>query len=343
MKKAALLVFMVFAIIGLIYSVGPALVDLGVAGEFVILACTGVSTTGTSSILGNIGVSPTAAISITGFGLIMDSSGTYSTSALVTGSVFAADYTTPTPSYLTTAVSDMGTAYTDAAGRLNPDYTELYAGDLTGQTLIPGLYKWGTGVLISAGGLTIAGGVNDIWILQIAQDVTVAEGAIITLSGGAQAKNIFWQVAGQVNLGTTAQFKGIILCQTLISLNTGATVNGRLLAQTAVTLDQNNVMQPNIPTSVSEDVIPYADVKSSLETNYPNPFNPITSIKFNIVKGERGTLTIYNIKGQSILQKKFASGKFNFEWSAEGLSSGIYLYRLKTDTMDVTKKMILKQ
>ena len=225
-------------------AVGPAPVDLGTAGNFVILAKSGISTTGTTAVTGDLGVSPAAATYITGFGLIMDASNVFSTSSLVTGNIYAADYTPPTPSNLTTAVSDMETAFTDAAGRSLPDYTELYAGDISGQILVPGLYKWGTGVLITSVGVTLSGGANDVWIFQIAQNLTVSNSAIITLSGGAQAKNIFWQVSGQATLGTAADFKGIILSQTLISLNTGAKVSGRLLAQTAVTLNAATVTQP---------------------------------------------------------------------------------------------------
>ena len=224
---------------------GPAVVNLRTAGDFVILAKTGISTTGTTSIVGDIGVSPAAATYITGFGLIMDSSNTFSTSSLVTGKVYRADYTLPSPAKMTTAISDMETAYTDAAGRSTPDFTELYAGDITGRTLVPGLDKCGTGVLVSGGGVTLAGGANDVWIFQIAGNLTVANSAIVTLSGGAQAKNIFWQVAGETTLGTTAQFKGIILCQTLVSMNTGATLNGRALAQSEVTLDANAVTKPS--------------------------------------------------------------------------------------------------
>jgi hypothetical protein len=340
MKRTLLIITFILAITTLIFGNGPPTVNLGVAEDFVILTSTGVTSTGTTSIIGDIGVSPTAAASITGFGLILDSSGTFSTSALVTGRVYAADYTTPTPSYLTTAISNMATAYTDAAGRTNPDFTELYAGDLTGQTLIPGLYKWGTGIIVSAGGLTISGGPNDVWIFQVAQDVLIANGAIINLSGGAQAQNIFWQVAGQVNIGTTAQFKGVVLCQTLISLNTGAVVNGRLLAQTAVTLDQNSVLEPAGSTS-NNDEMPVVLNATSLESNYPNPFNPQTTIRFSIAKGEQGLLTIYNNKGQVLLNKQFPSGIFNYGWKPQGLASGIYLYRLKTDSQDITKKMIL--
>jgi hypothetical protein len=110
--------------------------------------------------------------------------------------------------------------------------------------LAPGLYKWGTGLAIDAAGVTLTGDANDVWIFQIAQDLTVANGAIVTLSGGALPQNIFWQVAGQATLGTTSNFKGIILCQTLIDLQTGAVINGRALAQSAVTLDATTVTQP---------------------------------------------------------------------------------------------------
>jgi len=223
---------------------GRAPIALGSAGNFVILTKTGISTTGTTSIVGDIGVSPIDSTGITGFGLIADSSNTFSTSSLVTGRVYAANYTAPTPSNMTTAVSAMETAYTDAAGRTTPDFTELGTGNISGMTLTPGLYKWGTEVTITSG-VTLTGGANAVWIFQIAGNLTVGNGAIVTLSGGAQAQNIFWQVAGQTTLGTTSQFKGIILCQTLIAMNTGATLDGRALAQTAVTLNANAVTKPN--------------------------------------------------------------------------------------------------
>jgi len=220
---------------------GPAAVNLRSAGDFVILAKTGVSTTGTTSIVGDVGISPAAATFITGFDLVYTTGSTYATSSLVTGKVYAADYTPPTPTKMTTAVSDMETAYTDAAGRTNPDHTELGAGDVTSMTLAPGLYKWSTGLLVSAAGVTLSGGANDVWIFQIAQNLDVADGAHITLSGGAVASHVFWQVAGQATIGTTAVMNGIILSQTAIVLNTGATLNGSALAQSAVSLDANTV------------------------------------------------------------------------------------------------------
>lgn len=224
-------------------SVGPAPVNLGTAGNYVILTKTGVSTTGTTAVVGNIGVSPVAASYITGFSLIADATNTFSSSSVVTGRLYAADYATPTPAALTTAVGDMETAFTDAAGRTTPDFIELGAGDISGLALVPGLYKWGTGVSIT-NGVTISGGANDVWIFQIAGDLLVNNSAIVTLTGGAQAKNIFWQVSGQANLGTAADFKGNIMSQTLISLNTGAVMTGRALAQTAVTLNATAITAP---------------------------------------------------------------------------------------------------
>lgn len=221
---------------------GPAVVNLGTSGSYVILAKSGVSTTGATSVVGDVGLSPAAGSYITGFSLSAPPTA-YTTSAMVTGQIRASDYDAPTPSNLTTAVLDMQTAYTDAAGRSLPDFTELGAGDIDGLTMGPGLYKWGTGVSF-ANGVTLTGDANAVWIFQIAQNLTLGNGAIVTLSGGAQARNVFWQVAGAATLGTTSAIKGIVLSQTAIVFNTGATMTGRALAQTAVTLDATALVQP---------------------------------------------------------------------------------------------------
>jgi hypothetical protein len=229
----------------LVAGVGPGQINLGTAGDFSILTKSGISTTGITSVEGNIGVSPAAATAITGFGLIMDASGQFSHTPIVTGSVFASDYAAPTPAKMTTAVNDMQTAFTTANGLVTPaPIVGLYAGDISGRILPPGLYKWSTGVLISNAGVTLTGGPNDTWVFQISQDLTVNNGAIVTLLGGAQAKNIFWVVTGQAILGSNVDFSGDILSKTLISLNTGAKVTGKLLAQTAVTLNASTVVQP---------------------------------------------------------------------------------------------------
>ncbi len=229
----------------LVAGVGPGQINLGTAADFSILTKSGISTTGITSVGGNIGVSPASSTAITGFGLIMDASGQFSHTPIVTGSVFAADYSAPTPAKMTTAVNDMQTAFTTANGLVVPaPIVDLYAGDISGRILPPGLYKWSTGVLISNAGVTLTGGPNDTWVFQIAQNLTVNNSAIVTLQGGAQAKNIFWVVTGQATLGSNVDFSGNILSKTLISLNTGAKVTGKLLAQTAVTLNASTVVQP---------------------------------------------------------------------------------------------------
>ena len=444
-----------FSIYGVVAAPAAiAAVNLGTAGNFVALAKTGISATGTTSIVGDIGISPSAASAITGFDLILDSTNTFSTSALVTGKIYAADYTAPTPTILTTAVSDMETAYTEAAGRTLPDFTELYAGDVTGKTLTPGLYKWGTGVLVSAGGVTISGAADDVWIFQIAQDLTVANEAIVTLSGGAQAKNIFWQVAGQTTLGTMSAMKGNILCQTLIEIQTGAALDGRALAQTAVTLDGNAVTKPveditpveatkvrvetaadgsgtvvplqsvapgnsitvygitrdasdtfvaNVAADswelinktggvVSGDLIQSGDMKSavftgndagtaeiqvisgiltatnsgtitvssvttvendpmpnefSLSQNFPNPFNPSTTIQYSLVSAGKVSLKVYNMVGQEVAtlvdgyqDEGSYSVTFNADDGTSSLSNGVYFYRLESGSFVSMKKFV---
>ena len=234
----------VFAPVPEARAAGPAAVNLGTAGNFVILAKSGISTTGTTHVTGDIGVSPIVATGMTGFGLTMDSSNTFAISALVTGKAYAADYTPPTPANMSTAVSDMETAYTTAAGVTAPaPVVELGAGNIGGMTLAPGVYKWSTGVTIPTD-VTLAGGANDVWIFQIGQTLDISSAQKVLLSGGAQASNIFWQVAGQTTLGTTSVFNGNILDQTLIAMQTGAILNGRALAQTAVTLDASTVSTP---------------------------------------------------------------------------------------------------
>ena len=218
-------------------GLGPEPVSLGEAGSFAILSKTGVTDVYASSIVGNVGTSP-----ITGAALLL-------TCGEVSGKMYTVDAAGPLPcavsdaTFLTAAVSAMELAYDDAAGRSSPDFTERGAGEIGGLTLSPGLYKWSSGVLITTD-VTLSGGPDDVWIFQIAGTMTQANGARVTLTGGARAKNIFWQVAGAVTVGTTAHFEGVLLAKTLIATNTGASVNGRLLAQTAVTLQQNAVTQP---------------------------------------------------------------------------------------------------
>jgi hypothetical protein len=218
-----------------------AVVNLGAAGNYVILAKTAINNSSTSAITGDLGLSPAATSYITG--LALTNATGYATSSQVTGKLYAADMASPTPVDLTTAVNNMITAYNDAAGRPSPDFSELGTGNIGGKTLTPGLYKW-TNTVTLPSDVTISGGPNDVWIFQIAGNLTMSSAVKITLAGGAQAKNIFWQIAGQATIGTTAHFEGIMLSMTGITFQTGASINGRAMAQTAVILDSNAVTKP---------------------------------------------------------------------------------------------------
>jgi len=224
-------------------AVGPPAVNLRSAANFTILAETGVTNVATSAITGNIGLSPTAATAITGSSLVMDPSGTFSTSTQVTGKIYAASYASPTPSMLTTAIGDMQTAYLDASGRTLPDFVNLGSGEIGGLTLQPGLYQWTTGVTVSSAP-TFSGGSTDTWILQVAGTLNMASGQTMLLAGGANPQNIVWAVASGVTLGTTSHFEGVLLGKTGITVETGGSMNGRALAQTLVALQQATLVPP---------------------------------------------------------------------------------------------------
>ena len=220
-----------------ILPASPAAVNLRSAGSFAILSKSGITDVFKSAVAGDIGTSP-----ITGAAIHLRC-------VEVTGLIYSVDAAGPlpcaikAPSKLTTAISDMQTAYTDAAGRSNPTFLNLGAGNLGGKTLLSGLYKFTSAVTIPTN-IIISGSPTDVWIFQISGTLKMSSAVRITLSGGALAKNIFWQVSDAVTLGTTSHFEGIILGMTGINMQTGASINGRMLAQTAVSLQMNTVVAP---------------------------------------------------------------------------------------------------
>ena len=210
-------------------GIGPAPVNMGSAGNFVVLAETQITDPNPSTITGNVGLSPATGAN------------NHVPCGEVTGLTYSVNGAGPLPcslndpSTLTTAIGDKGTAYTDAASRA-PDYTELGAGNISGLTLTPATYKWSSGLLINTD-VTLSGGPNDVWIFEIAQTLTLANGIHVNLAGGALPQNIYWQVASTVSLGTTSVFKGTVITQADIVANSGAKVNGKLLAHTQITLN----------------------------------------------------------------------------------------------------------
>jgi len=196
-------------------------VALGSADTFAVLAATTVTSTGATTVDGDLGVSP----------------GTGLTGApIVNGVTHLGDATAGQ------AQGDLTTAYNDAAGRSVGAVSE--AGNLGGLTLAPGLYKSTSSLEISSGDLTLdaQGDTNAVWIFQMASSFVTTTGRQIILSGGAQAANIYWQVGSSATLGSSSVFKGNILALASITVTTGATVEGRLLARTGgVSLDSNPV------------------------------------------------------------------------------------------------------
>jgi len=223
-----------------VVAVGPAAVNLRTAANFAILAETGISTVPPSVITGAIAVSPIAANAITGFSLTLDSTGQFATSGQVTGKIFAASFSTPTPSTLTVAIGDMGTAFTDATGRPSPNFTNLASGAIGGLVLVPGLYKWTSAVSVGSN-ITLSGAATDTWIFQVAGTLSVVANARMVLAGGALAQNIVWVVTGAITAAAGSHLEGVVLGKTAITLQTGATANSRLLAQTFVALQKATV------------------------------------------------------------------------------------------------------
>jgi hypothetical protein len=224
-------------------------VNLGSASSFVVLGESGITNVPTSVITGDMGVSPITSTSITGFALTMDSTNTFSTSAQVTGRIYAADYNDPTPAYMTTVINDMESAYTVTAGQGPPTQTEMGAGTIgTGTTITAGIYKWSTGLEIT-GDITLSGSASDVWIFQIAGNLAVDVGVHVVLSGGATYANVFWQVAGHTELFANSYMYGTILGADYIAMDANAEICGRLFSQKYVSLISDTVMLNAAPTT----------------------------------------------------------------------------------------------
>jgi hypothetical protein len=236
-------------------------VNLLTAGDFTILAATGITTTGVTSVTGDIGVSPIGAAAMTGFGLVMDTNNEFSTSTLVVGGgrVYAPDYVgneEATKAKLTAAVGDMKGAYKNAKGRVNSDAARinLGAGILGGGVpgsagtaeapLTPGVYTFTTGVSLT-GNLHFSS--DGVYIIQIAQTLDQDANMSVILND-AKAKNIFWQVEGAVAFGADSHMEGILLAGTGVTFVTGSSLNGRVLAQTLCALDGTTIVP--VPVAV---------------------------------------------------------------------------------------------
>jgi hypothetical protein len=244
--KLNLLLLSAAAMVNAATATATAPVDLKTAGNYVMLAKSGISTVPTSSITGDIGVSPIAATAITGFSLVLDSAGQHSTSSQVTGEVHAASYGLGVAAELTQAVLDMQAAYTDASSRLSdpsdPRGLNFKGGLIGGQTLTPGVYTFTVAVTV-ASDLTFSGGPDDIWIIKTTAVLTLGANVDIILVGGAQAKNIIWQGAVNAAIGAGASMAGIMLMFTDVLFATGSSLEGQIYSQTAINIQMATITQ----------------------------------------------------------------------------------------------------
>ncbi len=342
---------MIFALMAFSVSAftSPSAVNLGTAGNYAVLAETTVTTTGVTAITGDIGISPNGGGSLVGFAQSAPPT-TFSTSSLVTGKIYAANYDSPTPAILTTAISDMQTAYTNGSIP-TPDVPNINGGNLGGQVLAPGVYAFNGAsgnVHISGGDLTLSGGANDVWIFQIAG--TLDSSADLTprhvfLTGGAQAKNVFWIVAGQTTLFPGADFSGIILDQTGVAMQLGATLTGRALAQTAVTLNANTVTLPvgSNSTIVSNSTPTLVNI--AFNTNLAA--NPVLTGSRNFpdgvvghepVVGSANLITIYY--SDNITNSTLSSNVSGDILTSSGSGTGVVYYSWKPSTVSGERSFI---
>ena len=215
-------------------------VPLGTTEAFAILAGTGITDVPTSAITGSIGVSPATGATI---GVACSE---------VTGHTYAVDLFGPgpcsekKPGLLTTATNDETAAFGNAAGR-SPDRTYAPGTDnqLGGHTLVPGVYRFGSAPTANLiGNLTLKGDASSVWIFQATSDLVTASSSTVTLSGGAQACHVFWEVSSSATLGSSSKLKGTVLAGTSITVGNGVQVTGRLLAQATVTLIADAVLRP---------------------------------------------------------------------------------------------------
>ncbi len=311
---------------------GPLPIDLDCAHDFVILAGSTVTSTGNTIVYGDVGLSPGSAI--TGF----------PPGQVLNGTIHINDVLANNAKLCLTV------AYNDAAGRtLNAIIVS--DGELGGKTLAPGLYRSAPGSFgITNSDLTLdaQGDVNAVWLFQMpSSTLTVGNGRQVILAGGAQSKNIFWQVGSSATIGTTSVMKGTIMADQSITLNTGASLNGRALARiAAVTLNGNIITRPDIIVSVKNDKAP---ASFTLSQNYPNPFNPVTHIEYGVAKPGMISLRIYNVFGVEVatLVNTYQEAgnyiaSFNSNDAKQHLTSGIYFYRLEAgEFVSMNRKLIL--
>jgi len=218
-----------------------SIVNLGFAARFGILAGVGVSNNAGFSVIDgmDVGISPGVRSSITGF----------PPAKIVNGAMYASDDIAPagTAAMLTQAKLDLTNAYLFVEGASYSAPITI-AGDQGGKTLVAGIYKSTSTLLVQSGDLTLSGSATDVWIFQIASAFTTVGGAggNVILKGGALAKNVYWQTGSSATIGNYTKFNGNILALKSITMGSHSTATGRMLARNGaiVMTDTNTITKP---------------------------------------------------------------------------------------------------
>ena len=203
---------------------GPS---LGTAAKFAVLGSTAVSCIGVSNIAGDVGVAPAGSVS--GFPAPCTISSPGGPTPHVNDAVAKTAQADVTPAYNALAAMPCGTSLTGQ--------------NLGGKTLAPGVYCFTSSAQLT-GILTLAGPANGVWVFQVSSALTTGTSAQVVMSGGGQAKNVFWQIGSSATIGQTTAFQGNIIAAVSVTLVQGASLNGRALSKAGVTMDTNLITLP---------------------------------------------------------------------------------------------------
>lgn len=244
---------------GFVNAAGPTTVGLGTTTSFAVLAGSGITNTGPTTINGDVGTYPTT--TQTGFGSVTLNGTNHNGDSVTQG-----------------AKTDLVTAYNDAAGR-TPVTT--IPTELGGTTLVPGVYSSAAGTFGITGTLTLngQGDPNAVFIFQAASTLITASSSNIVLTGSARSCNIFWQVGSSATLGTSSTLRGNVFALTSITATTGAVIDGRLLARNgAVTLDTNTISKSTCAAATTTTPTSTASGTPKLPNTGHGPTLPVSPL-----------------------------------------------------------------
>ncbi|MDO9183020.1 MAG: ice-binding family protein, partial [Bacteriovorax sp.] len=209
---------------------------IGSAENFSLLAYASINSVPNSKIFGKVGLFPGTRAQIN-----LDPEEVIGGA----GNIFGSDDDTNPINLLSIAKLDMVSAYNEAQ-KIIPDLDKvaLSSDFMSKKNLSSGCYKW-KGDLVIMNDVLLEGSESDVWIFKIPSNLKISNGVHLTLSGGAKASNVFWQVAGNVTLGPGSKFVGTIIAQQFIQLEHKSSLVGRAFAKNGyINLDQASILKP---------------------------------------------------------------------------------------------------